>query len=292
MTATATPKLDRTIELRDGRTLAYSEWGDLRGRPVIHHGGRPGSRLLCPDEQATDAAGVRLITIDRPGYGLSDPRLHRTYRDWVQDYVEFAERLDLPACPVMGWSGGGPYALASAVYAPGRVTSVGLAAIETPLDDDPGGWDQVDPEFRTLIESLRRDPEAAMAGIRQRYQWYADGWESWVASLSTDPTDPDFPVNSRPDVKEAMTACFREAARQGSTGLIEDAVAVLRPWGFALADVVQPVHIWWGEADPVNAVRTGHWLATAFPRATLVTYPGEGHMAPVSHWGEMLAALT
>ena len=148
MTATATPKLDRTIELRDGRTLAYSEWGDLRGRPVIHHGGRPGSRLLCPDEQATDAAGVRLITIDRPGYGLSDPRPHRTYRDWVRDYVELAERLDLPACPVVGWSGGGPYALASAVC-PGRVTSVGLAAIETPLDDDPGGWDQV-ARFRAL----------------------------------------------------------------------------------------------------------------------------------------------
>jgi len=72
--ATAAPKADRTIRLPDGRGLAYSEWGDLAGRPVVLLHGTPGSRLICLDEDATLAAGVRLLTMDRPGYGLSDPR--------------------------------------------------------------------------------------------------------------------------------------------------------------------------------------------------------------------------
>ena len=91
--ATASPGADGTVTLRDGRALAYAELGDLSGRPVVLLHGMPGSRLLCPDEDATRAAGVRLITMDRPGYGGSDPRPGRTVLDWVDDYAEFA---DLP----------------------------------------------------------------------------------------------------------------------------------------------------------------------------------------------------
>ena len=74
------------MELADGRTLAWTEWGDLGGRPVVLLNGTPGSRLCCPDVDATEAAGVRLITIDWPGYGRSDPRPGLTTLSWVDDY--------------------------------------------------------------------------------------------------------------------------------------------------------------------------------------------------------------
>src|SRR6476469_3469238 len=116
--ATASPKVDRTIQLRDGRHMAYSEWGDLEGRPVVLIHGAPGSRLLCPDEGATEAARVRLITIDRRGYGKSDPKPGGTLLNWPDDYVEFSEQIDLPPCPVIGWSAGGRYAMALAYREP------------------------------------------------------------------------------------------------------------------------------------------------------------------------------
>lgn len=290
MNATAMPQLDGTIKLRDGRRIAYSEWGDVRGRPVIMHGGRPGSRLFCPDDEATDAAGVRLITIDRPGYGLSDPRPGRTYEDWVQDYVELAGYLDLPACSVMAISGGGPYALASAVYAPDRVLTVGLAAIETSIDHEEGAWGDLDPEGRALFELVRSDPDAAMEGLKLRYQSYADG-VPWLPEVDFDSVDPDTRLLSRSDVRDAFMANDREGRRQGSTGALEDVIAVVRPWGFSLADVSHEVHIWWGGADAVNAPTRGDRLAKALPRASLVTYPGEGHLASLNHWREILAAL-
>jgi pimeloyl-ACP methyl ester carboxylesterase len=112
MTVAVTPRIDGTITLRDGRQMAYCEWGALDGNPVVFLHGSPGSRLLCPDEQATRAADVRLLTIDRPGYGRSDPRPSSALLDWPDDYVELADRLRLPPCPVIGWSGGGDQILA------------------------------------------------------------------------------------------------------------------------------------------------------------------------------------
>jgi pimeloyl-ACP methyl ester carboxylesterase len=253
--------------------------------------GRPASRLFCPDRRATEETGVRLITIDRPGYGLSDPRPGRTFRDWGDDYAELADHLDLPACAVLGWSGGGPYALACAAFGAERVSSVGLVATETPSDEDRGAWDDLLPETRALFELLRRDPDAAMDGVRRRYRGYADGWESWVATFGTNPADPDFSVESRPDVRAALVAQYREGARQGATGLVEDSVAVVRPWGFSPTDVTRPVHIFWGEVDPIISLKSGRWLANAIPGSRLTVYPREGHMIPVTHWAEMLRAL-
>ncbi|HEX3427637.1 MAG TPA: alpha/beta fold hydrolase, partial [Candidatus Limnocylindrales bacterium] len=134
---TASPARDRDIRLADGRRLAYAEWGDPKGTPVVLLHGMPGSRLLCPDEQATRAAGVRLIAPDRPGYGRSEPRPGRAVIDGADDLGELIERLRLPPVAIVGWSSGGPYALASAVGIPELVSSVGVIAGDAPLDDVP-----------------------------------------------------------------------------------------------------------------------------------------------------------
>jgi len=64
---------DGTIRLKDGRLLGYAEYGDRQGRPVFFFHGTPGSRRMRhPDDQMAKAARVRLITVDRPGYGTSD----------------------------------------------------------------------------------------------------------------------------------------------------------------------------------------------------------------------------
>lgn len=288
--ASASPKVDRTIRLRDGRHMAYCEWGDLQGRPLVLLHGMPGSRLFCPDEEATEAAGVRLLTIDRPGYGRSDPRPARTLLDWTDDYIELADQLDLSPGPVVGWSSGGPYALACGFRAPDRVTTIGLAASNGPIDHVPGALDEFSPNGRAAAELLARDRAAGIATFSKHLAWYAgDGWETMFAESWGDADDR---VLAEPATLEATKAWMREAARQGSAGYASDAVAENSvPWGFSMADIGQPVHVWWGESDPL--VRRAHtdFLAASIPRATLVTYPGEGHLFPISHWHELLTAL-
>jgi pimeloyl-ACP methyl ester carboxylesterase len=288
--ASASPKVDRAIRLRDGRQLAYCEWGDLRGRSVALLHGMPGSRLFCPDEEETDAAGVRLLTIDRPGYGRSDPRPGRSLLDWADDFVELADQLELPPSPVIGWSSGGPYALALGFRAPERVTSIGLAASPGPIDQVPGAMDEFSPNGRAAAELLARDRAAGIAAFNKHFAWYAgDGWETLFAESWGDADDL---VLAEPGTLETLKHWLREGARQGSAGYASDAVAEDSvPWGFSMANVHHPVHVWWGESDQL--VRRAHtdFLVESIPRATLVTFPGEGHLFPIRHWREMLAAL-
>jgi len=291
--ATATPKTDRTIELRDGRSLAFCEWGDLQGTPVILFHGTPASRLFCPDEEATEAAGVRLITIDRPGYGRSDPRPGRTLLDWVDDYVEFAESIALPACPIIGWSGGGPYAMVCAARLPDRVPTIGLAASPGPVTEVPGALDELAPDDQLVAELWDRDRIAAMAEIERQCQPWADDPEMLFREIaSADPDDRDTQRMVGSGAVEPFQQMMREGARQGSTGWASDLVAAwLTPWGFSLTDITQEVYVWWGDGDRLVSRANTDYLATTIPRSKLVIYPGEGHSLAIWRWAEMLRAL-
>lgn len=89
------PAVDQTLVLSDGRTLGYALWGEPGGTPVLLVGTSPGSRLLCPDLPATLAAGVRLVTVDRPGSGRSDPDPHPGMARWVADTGALVDHLRL-----------------------------------------------------------------------------------------------------------------------------------------------------------------------------------------------------
>lgn len=287
--ATATPKIDQAIRLLDGRRMAYCEWGDLSGRPLIWLHGSPASRLFCPDEEATEAAGVRFITMDRPGYGGSDPRPDRTILDWPDDYLQLADRLGIPPCPVVGWSSGGPYALALGFRAPDRVTIIGLAASVGPIEHVPGALDEFSPASRAVIELLASDRIAGTAAFESHAAWLAgDGWqamfeESWG--------EADDRVLADAATLVAMKALTREAARQGSIGLAADDIAEFSPWGFSVAEIRQPVLVWSGASDRMVGQRNADYYAATIPGASPVTFATAGHLLPISHWGEMLAAL-
>jgi pimeloyl-ACP methyl ester carboxylesterase len=282
---TAVPRADHIVTLNDGRSVAYAEWGDVGGRPVVLFLGTPGSRLLCPDADATERLGVRLITVDRPGYGCSDPDPDLSLLSWADDYAALHDLLSLPPCPVVGWSGGGPYAIACAVRAPGLVTSVGLAASRGPLDELPDGFSAKD---RSLSALLRRDRAAALERITKRCQWYADD----PASTFADGWDgPDDALLVQPGVRQTMIEWQLEGARQGSIGFVADLIAKFEPWGFSVVDVTQDVAVWVGQADDPLVHNAADYFVATIPRARLVTYSDTGHLLAIPHWAEMLAWL-
>ena len=250
----------------------------------------PGSRLFCPDEDATRAVGVRLLTIDRPGYGRSDPRPDSSLLGWADDYAQFVHLLDLPLCPIIGWSGGGPYALACAVRWPNLVTSVGLASSEMPRFEVPGGLDDVSPETRDLMDLLGRDRPAAIEGITRRCQWFADDPVGMIGQ-GVGPDDPDARLAAEPGMREVLEAGMREAGRQGSAGVVADWIVFGEPWGFSVAEVTQEVHLWEGGADALAMPAWTEYVTRTIPRATLTTYADDGHAALFPHWAEMLSAL-
>ena len=162
-----TPNRDRAIVLGDGRALQVAEWGPEDGTPVVVIHGTPGSRLFCPDPLVTEAAGVRMLAFDRPGYGRSEPaRRPLRHADVVSDVVELLDVFGIERVPVIGWSGGGPYTLACGAFASGRVTSVAAVC-------SPGEATERDapPDAVALREQVAADPEAHRDAVRARCQW-------------------------------------------------------------------------------------------------------------------------
>jgi pimeloyl-ACP methyl ester carboxylesterase len=95
---------DRVLRLRDGRQLGFAQYGDPNGAVVVNaHGG-----LACRLDVAAAApvaldAGVRVISPDRPGIGLSDPAPGRTILYWAGDVDELMNQLASTASPP--WAG-------------------------------------------------------------------------------------------------------------------------------------------------------------------------------------------
>jgi pimeloyl-ACP methyl ester carboxylesterase len=153
-----TPHADEVLVLADGRHLAWAEWGDPRGSPLVLFHPWPGSRLLCPDPAATTAAGIRLITVDRPGYGRSDPVADPTLAGFADDLDRLLDHLWLGQVPVVGWSAGGQYAAACGAVMADRVSAVALVA--TPAPDEHLDW--LTPPFREVAELANQDPRRAL----------------------------------------------------------------------------------------------------------------------------------
>jgi len=123
------PAPSGTLELSDGRRLTYDDVGAPDGRPIVYLHGCPDCRLTRhPDDELAAAIGVRLIAVDRPGYGGSDAPRDWTRRSMAEDVVALLAKLNIDRSAVLGWSSGGQIALACAAVAPERVAAVGLVA--------------------------------------------------------------------------------------------------------------------------------------------------------------------
>lgn len=281
------PRTDSVLVLPGGRRIAYAQWGDLDGRPVVLLHGIPGSRLLCPDEDATVAAGVRLLTIDRPGYGGSDPCPGLTLQTWTDDCAQLLEHLGVGPCPVLGWSGGAAYALALAFYRPGLVSRLALSAGAGPVDDVPGAYEALAEGDRALIERVRTEGHGARAAVLEDGRSFSDQ----PAALLPPDGNPDFV--GRPDVPAALLVMFGEAARQGPDGYADDFIAQFaQPWGFRVAEVTCPVDVWWGEQDVLVGREHADYFVRTLTNSTLHLVPTAGHGLPTGHWPELLEALT
>jgi len=99
---------DNWLYLRDGRRVGFPACGKASGRPVFYCHGFPASRLevILADRIAVQK-GIRLIGVDRPGYGLSDDSLWHNRSDWAEDVTEMADRLGIERFSILGAPGGG-----------------------------------------------------------------------------------------------------------------------------------------------------------------------------------------
>jgi pimeloyl-ACP methyl ester carboxylesterase len=283
-----------TCELSDGRTLAYAEYGDRSGDPLFLLHGFPDSRLTrYPDDALTASLGVRLLIPDRPGIGGSDFHPARSILDRVDDLVSLADHLALERFAVLGWSAGGPYALACAAKLPDRLTAVGVACGFAPMDR-PNATEGMSTQMQRFIPLLRRLPWLArpmMASLPKQYRKNAE--RAFQKQFAHGLSPEDAQILARPEIRQNLLDGAVEAMRQGGRGpATEMQLLFARPWGFRLEDIVSEVHLWYGDADALVPLQTGRYLARTIPHAHLTVCAGEGHMLYATRWEELLSSLT
>jgi pimeloyl-ACP methyl ester carboxylesterase len=282
---------DRLVRLRDGRRLGYAEYGAADGSPVLYFHGLGTTRFSCPPyDDVAARLGVRLIAVDRPGLGLSDPHRRRGLLDWPVDVAQLADQLGIGRFSVVGWSGGGPYAAACGYALPHRVKAVGLVSAPAPLTGEPAA------------DYLRRfDRTAARAAGRAPWMIRLALWH-WGRPQRRDPVryfdesvadmiEADRAVLAHPELRFRMIANSAELYRQGGRGMYTEALVLARRWGFSLQEIRVPVHIWHGERDDTVPVAMARYLARSIQGSQATYYPDDGHHLLYRRWPEILAAI-
>jgi pimeloyl-ACP methyl ester carboxylesterase len=285
---------DQRYRLPDGRMIGFAEFGVVDGAPLFYCHGLPASRL---EGRLFDAAaagnGVRLIVIDRPGFGLSDPTTRFRVGDWPEDMVCLADALAIERFSVLGVSAGGPYALACGWKTPERVERVGVVCGLGPIFE-PAVLAEMKLATRISFSMARRVPlllrlvynPLAVYCLR-RYP------ELFFIILGSGSCAADRRLFEQPDVQQTLFISWREALRGGAAGALAELQRFIEPWGFDPSAVRVPVHLWHGTADTVVPVAHGHRYAKTIEKTRPRFLDGEGHFSlPILYADEIIQTVT
>jgi len=269
------------LDLPDGRVLDIEVSGPPLGVPLVLHHGTPGSRVAPRGlARSVHAHGLRLVTSSRAGYGASTRRAGRTVADVAVDVAAVLDRLGAPRCLVMGVSGGGPHALATAALLPDRVAGVCSVA-------GVGPWGVDDLDFLAgMGEENVEEFGLALRGEAALRPWMDTEREGLagtdpaglVRALSTLLPDVDRAALTG-EYGEDIVTMMDEALRTGVDGWLDDDLALTAPWGFDPASITVPAFVWQGDADLMVPAAHGRWLARHLPTAVAHLEAGQGHLS-------------
>lgn len=270
--------LDGALRVGDRRIGYRLSGADKRPALLFLHG-MPGSRAELGNYEAglLEQRGMCAVTVDRPGYGATDPLDDLGLFARAQDAVAVARHLGMTRFAVQGNSSGGPYALACAVLMPDEVHTVILASAGGQIGGE-GGLDGLPEEVAEMWRRLWRDPEAArdqlaaMAAVLR-----ADALETLGNMAGTWPADEREWLQRR---GEALAENMKEATGQGAVGWWLDVQAARKPWPFDAAGIRAPVHVFHGDSDTLASLPVLRRSLAGAAHAEETIYPGGNHFAP------------
>lgn len=260
------------------RVLGWAEFGHPDGDPILWFHGTPGARTQVPP-RIHDAAlqrGFRIVTVERPGTGVSTDHRYERIADFAPDVEALADDLGLDRFGVVGLSGGGPYTLGVAHHMPDRVVVASLLGGMGPTRGPDAVWSytRVMRFVAPAFEVLRTPVGSVMAYVLDLLTPVADpGFRLYTTLLGF----ADKPVLRDPQFKAMFLQDLLNAHELRSVA--HDMALFSRHWGFSLDEVTTPVVVWQGLADTIVPPSHGHHQASRLPRGELRVRPGEGHFA-------------
>ncbi|KZK78053.1 Alpha/beta hydrolase family protein [Pseudovibrio sp. W64] len=259
-----------TIILPGDRALAWSEWGDADGRPVILCQGAGMASAIPFGEQTAKDLGLRVLSVDRPGLGKSELDPEKNFESWAEDIKELLDFVKADQAFAIGFSQGAPFALALA--ASGLVDRVAVVSGQDELAS-PGMFAKLPDELKGMVSLACDDPdrlEADIAGMAT-----ADWLWQMIEGMSGE-EDRAFYASASfaPLYRDALASGFA----QGAAGYARDTRLAMGRWSFSVENIKQDVQLWYGLKDtsPVHSPDFGSTLATRLNCSELHQIAEEG----------------
>jgi pimeloyl-ACP methyl ester carboxylesterase len=279
----------------DGASIEYVVNGPADApKLLIFHVGTPQAAVDFPAlTSAAAAAGMRTATYSRGGYGRSSRITGRTVADEAGITAALADHLGHELFFTLGWSGGGPVALAAAALLPERVLACGSMAGISPRIEAGAEWrtfptpeqlkdwdelaagdlDQLVPDFEGAVGMFSH---ITVKGLRRL------GGPADARALANDVVTA---------VDEPLVRSMRRSVASGYFGFLDDNLAQAHDWGFRVADIRVPVVIRHGALDRLVPAAHGRWLASAIPGARGVFLDDAGHGSIALPWSDVVDEL-
>ena len=273
---------NQTISLPDGRQLGYLIVG--KGKPVFYFHGTASSRLeVLLLKEITRKKRLRLIGVDRPGAGLSTFAPKKRLRDFNADINHLADHLGVDRFAVLGWSGGGPYALTYLAFFPERVTQAVIAA-------SPAlPFDVATAHNNALARFAMKFPSLGMLALKRLQAQVLNANADVEAFLQSRNGKNMFKSWSKEDAKffedktwaTLMYASMAEAFRQGDDGVkavFQEHQLFMKTWPKEVLKIPPgKVDVWQGTEDKTCRVDNAYRIAEAVPGVHLEIFQGKGH---------------
>jgi pimeloyl-ACP methyl ester carboxylesterase len=270
-THTLQPSDTSQVQLPDNRILSYVEYGPADGTPVLYFHGFPGSHkdiYLFNGPQLAEKYQIRLISIDRPGYGNCDPLPDRKLSEWPEDINHLCSSLGLESFSILAYSGGGPFALACA-----HARLEGLDKVMVVSGMGPYKAPESKKGSAMLI------PKAPRLILKGMNKMVVEKPEKLEANMRKGFPAVDNAILEREEVKMAMNQTLAEAFSSGYQGALDDARIYRSDWGFEISEIDKQVILWHGDQDKNVPIETVRYVADQLPNSSSEFKSAEGHLS-------------
>ncbi len=286
----------RILRLGDGRQLSYAEYGAPDGIPVLYFHALNASRLeLLIHADRLRELGVRLIAVDRPGYGHSSFVERRDYREFVPDVRALLDELRLDAVHVLSASAGSAHALHMAWALPERIRSVQCTAVVPPIDhilasDSPSTLNGMLNQFFRVVPSLLR-PAMELALFGQTVESLLNSMTAARGNNAFSLAEADIAYITTPEHLPYFVASTMESLHQGPRAWALESVLINQPWSIDLSEVRVPVHLWHGTHDGLVPMDMVDSFRRALPDAELTVLEGDTHLLAFRNIERLVGAM-
>ena len=285
-----------TVPTPDGRTLEVLDTGSRDGFPlVLHHGTPQGAVPFGILERPAAERNLRVISYSRPGYGSSTPRADATttatVADDATDTATILDHLGISEFVTLGWSGGGPRALACAAVLPGRCRAATCGVgIAPPAEFDGDVRDGMAPENVDEYTAAFAGPAELERHLGTQTDYFSVTADQ-IADALGELAPPVDRAALTGELAEYLASSMRAAGRQGIVGWLGDDLTHIRPWGFDVGAITVPVAVWQGTEDKMVPFEHAKWLAAHVAGARAHLVQGEGHLSLLTQMGRILDDL-